>query len=103
MKTYVLLHNNEVYTKNLKCNNRGFFEFELPSFIKNNEDFRYAEVICIEDEIIKHKLSEKTINYLGLDEEVYNDQIWYNAFVDKNLNGFSVPIVIKTIATMLMR
>lgn len=95
VKTYLLEHNGEIYTPNLKINQRGFYQEELEKVLKDN-NFKNYNIICIEEEVAKYNLCDSTCNCYGLDEEVFQYKLWNEAYLDNNLNGFSLPIIVNT-------
>ena len=92
MKTYLLEYNDKIYFPRLEKNQRGFYHEELEEVFNENEKNYY--VICVEDEVKKYNLCDSKRNYLKLDEEVFQFKLWYNAYLDNNLNGFSLPITV---------
>ena len=75
MKTYLLEHNGHI------CEPRSHKNYN---------------VICIEEEVAKYNLSDSACNCLGLDEEVFQYKLWSEAYLDNNINGFSLPITVNT-------
>lgn len=95
MKTYLLEHNGKIFSPNLKVNKRGFYQEEIEKIIQN-DNFENYSIICVEDEIAKYHLCDSASNFWRLDEEVFHYQLWNEAYLDNNLNGFSLPINVKT-------
>lgn len=50
--------------------------------------------MCVEDEIEKYHLHNQNGNCWGLNAEVLSYKLWYEAYVDNNINGFSLPITV---------
>lgn len=94
MKTYIILHEGELLFPKRGTNKRGFYEKEIDE-IKKHRCYKDARFICIEEEIEKYNLKTLDGNTWGLDEEVYSFKLWYDAYIDNNLNGFSIPIKAK--------
>lgn len=92
MKTYLLEHNGEIYIPNLPKNKRGYYQKEIDSILKN---YKY-NVICIEEELEKYNLYASACNCWGLKEEVFRYKLWNEAYLDNNINGFSLPITVNT-------
>lgn len=88
MKTYVLEKKGEIHAPKLEVNKRGFYKEELEQIIKN-VDIKNYNIICIEDEIEKYNLCD---NACKLNEKVYAYQLWNAAYMNNNLNGFSLPL-----------
>jgi hypothetical protein len=95
MKTYLLENNSEIYFPNLKVNKRGFYQEEIEKTMKDKKYCHY-KILSVEDELMKYQLGSTTSNFWELDEEVYNFKLWYEAYLDNNLNGFSLPIKVST-------
>ena len=95
VKTYLLEHNGEIYTPNLKINQRGFYQEELEKVLKD-DNFKNYNIICVEEEVAKYNLCDSACNCYGLDEEVFQYKLWKEAYLDNNLNGFSLPIIVNT-------
>lgn len=92
MKTYIIISNGKIYRPRLNVNIRGFYKDELIEEIKKDYIDTNAEILCIEDEIEKYHLRESKSNILGLEQEVYDYEIWHNTYINRNLNGFTIPI-----------
>lgn len=89
MKTYLYSYAGEVYGPAMKVNIRGYREEELQSLsIPEN-----AKVICIEDEIQKYHL-DKEANIM-MSEECNAYRTWSDAYNDRYINGFHLPIKVK--------
>ncbi|MCM1414984.1 MAG: hypothetical protein NC430_03545 [bacterium] len=95
MKTYLLEYNGEIFTPGFKVNNRGFYREEIEK-IMQSENYKNYSIICVEDEIIKYHLCDVASNCWELEEEVFRYKLWYDAYLDNNLNGFSLPIRVNT-------
>lgn len=91
MKTYILKDNCEIITPDLAVNKRGFCQEDIEKLMQDDK-YKSCSIICIEDEIDKYHLSDGKSNCWGLDEEVFHYQLWYEAYIDNSLNGFSLPI-----------
>ena len=94
MKTYILEHDGKICLPRCNCNQRGFSLIELES-IQKNEEYKDWNIICIEDEVKKYHLTDSKSNSWGLSEEVFQYKLWYEAYLNDNLNGFSLPIKVK--------
>lgn len=95
MKTYLLINDGEVYFPKIRNNPRGFYENELKKLMKMNA-FQNSKSLCVEDEVEKYRLKDWNENSLGLEEEVFSFKLWYEAYIDDNINGFSLPISVDT-------
>lgn len=95
VKTYLLEHNGEIYTPNLKVNKRGFYQEEIEKILKD-DNYKIYNIICIEEEVAKYNLCDSSCNCWGLDEEVFQYKLWNEAYLDNNINGFSLPIIVNT-------
>lgn len=93
MNTYILKYDNELYFKKGANGVRGFNQEELEEIKDKIKDKNFI-VICIEKELEKFQLFRE--NKWELPEDVFHYQLWYEAFLDNNLNGFSLPINVKT-------
>ncbi len=91
MKTYVLIRNGELVLPNRPFNKRGFYRQELTQI----NDLNNYDIVCIEDEIEKYHLLDLTSNCFGLEKEVFHFKVWYEAYADNNLKGFTLPIEIE--------
>ena len=95
MKTYLLEHNGEIFSLGLKVNNRGYYQEEIEK-IMQDKNYKNYNIICVEDEIAKYHLCDTASNFWGLDEAVFHYKLWHDAYLDNNLNGFSLPIKVST-------
>ncbi len=95
MKTYILKDNCGIITPDLSVNKRGFCQEDIEKLMQD-EKYKSCRIICIEDEIDKYHLSDGKSNCLGLDEEVFHYKLWYEAYIDNSLNGFSLPIKVNS-------
>lgn len=95
MKTYLLEHNGHICEPRSHKNKRGFYQEEIESILKD-DNYKNYNVICIEEEVAKYNLSDSACNCLGLDEEVFQYKLWSEAYLDNNINGFSLPITVNT-------
>lgn len=94
MATYIPFYEGRLYLPKHDVNTRGFYENELQD-IEKNIGLTFDGKICIEDEVIKYRLLHSNNNDLGLEKEVYLYRLWYEAYNDKMLNNFSIPIRVK--------
>lgn len=72
-----------------------YYQEEIESILKD-DNYKNYNVICIEEEVAKYNLSDSACNCLGLDEEVFQYKLWSEAYLDNNINGFSLPITVNT-------
>lgn len=79
----------------MKVNRRGFYEYEINEILRKQE-YQNAKVLCIEEELEKFHLYDSATECDLFDEEVYAFKLWYDAYMDNNINGFSLPITVKT-------
>lgn len=93
MKTYVLEFEGEILVPKIKVNKRGFFDNEVKEIMQKKPELQKYNILCIEDEIEKFHLENENID--SLPEEVLHYKIWYDAYQDNNINGFSLPIKVK--------
>lgn len=93
MKTYLLEANGEIWKPKLHKNQRGYYREEIESILKEHKNLN---VICIEDELEKYGLDGSAYNFYGLYEEVFRYKLWNDAYQDKNIKGFSLPITVNT-------
>lgn len=91
MKTYVLMIKGEIYAPECKVNQRGYYKEELDKIIESG-DMKDYNILCIEDEVEKYNLYNLHDNVYKLSEEVFAYQLWYTAYKNNNLNGFSLPL-----------
>lgn len=66
VKTYLLEHNGEIYTPDLKINQKGFYQEELEKVLKDDNSKNY-NIICVEEEVAKYNLCDSVCNCYGLD------------------------------------
>lgn len=94
MRTYFFIKEGEIFCPDTKGNRRGFNEKE----IKKYRDQTDIKIYCIEDEIKKYNLDKNNSNPFGLSKEENSFKIWYEAYLNRNINVsfFSVPQKIKT-------
>lgn len=86
MKMYVIIKDGKV------CCQIRYTEEEIQEMRKDNKLSDDVKVLCIEEEIEKYHLEASENNQCGLDGTESSFMIWWNAYVDNNLNGFTVPI-----------
>lgn len=91
MKTYLIINNDKIYSPRLNMNPRGFTEEEIGEMRKNNELSDDMKVLCIEEEIEKYHLIGSKDDKCMFDESLKSYIIWWNAYIDNNLNGFTDP------------
>ena len=95
MKTYLLLHNGKICAPKLNVNQRGFWQYELEQVLQDDY-FKDYNIICIEEEIKKYHLDDSEDNVWGLNDEVYHYKLWLNAYINNNLNNFSLPLTVES-------
>lgn len=93
MKTFLLEYDGEIYSPCLPINKRGYYYEELKRIL-DDEKFGNYNVLCIEEELEKYNISYTGDNCWGLDEAVLSYKLWYEAYLDNNINGFSLPIMV---------
>lgn len=95
MKTYLIIKDGEICSPRLNKNPRGFTEEKIEEMRKNNELSDDMKLLCIEEEIEKYHLIDSKDDKCTFDEPVKSYMIWWNAYIDNNLNGFTVPIKVE--------
>lgn len=95
MKTYLVIENGEICRPKSKKNPRGFYEEEIEMMKKNKKFSDNVKLICIEEEIEKYHLIASEHNKYLSDESVKSYMTWVEAYMDNNLNGFTVPIKVE--------
>ena len=92
---FLLKYKNEIYSLPCNVNKRGFTLDEAISTAKC-QGWEEYELICIREEIRKYNL-QGDLQYKDiLPTEVYEYKTWYDAYMDNNINGFSLPTTVKT-------
>ncbi len=88
MSTYLLIYNNEI-----RFQDRGKSRLELEKIIQGNQwEASLCKIICIEDEVEKYHLWEKKNEIFSDNVECNYILLWYKAYLNNNINGFSLPI-----------
>lgn len=90
-KYYLLIDNGNALFLNKQINPRGFSKEELEEIIKIKK-YQSSKIICINDEIIKYNLTNESEIFSSLPKETCDFFTWFYAYMDNNLNGFSLPI-----------
>lgn len=93
MEETFILQVDDVFIPTMKVNPRGFTRKELEEYISLKGLTEYT-VISIDKEIEKYRLQGDPSHKDLMDVEVYNYDTWFNAFLDNNINGFSLPVTV---------
>ena len=93
MKTFLLEHDGKIYSPTVHINKRGFYDNEVKELLKH-EKYGDYNILCVEEELEKYGIYDIYDNCFGLDEEVWSYKLWYEAYCDNNINGFSLPITV---------
>ena len=95
MKTYVIIQEGNLYKPLLGKNQRGYTEEEIEKMKKEDKLPDNTRLLCLEEEIEKYHLKNSNGNKWELKESVDSFYIWWHAYIDNNLNGFTIPISVK--------
>lgn len=87
----LLIDNGIALFPNIRINPRGFSKRELEEIIKIKK-YQSAKIICINAEIERYKLKNKEEMSDYCSKETSDFFTWVCAYMNNNLNGFSLPI-----------
>lgn len=89
----VIIYDGETYCYKSQFGPMGLLRTEAQKIIE--QQGWNAEIYSVQDEVKKYHLKEKQSKKSLLTPECYLFKVWYDAYIDKNINISRLPIVIE--------